>query len=388
MLARTTTLKLIAFTLIGLLVVVYTGLRYANLGRFFGASGYYVVRLDVANAGGLFTNADVTYRGVPVGRVGALTLTPGGVQADLHITTAAPPIPADLQAVVADQSAVGEQYVDLRPRTSAGPYLGNGSVIRQRDTQLPLPVTNLLVGIDDLDNSIPLGALRTADDQLGVAFRGQGGDLRQLLAGSSELTRSSAANIAQTTRLIDDSRAVLRTQQQETSALDSFAHSANVLARQLAASNADLRKLITAAPRAASQLTGLLTDNNPGLSVLIANLLTTASVTVTRGAALKELLSVLPADVAAGSTVVTAHGARFGVALTFFNPLPCTAGYGGTTYRNGLDIAPPPPVNAAARCDLPAGSGVDVRGSAHAPSGGGVPAPAKAALARLLGLSP
>jgi phospholipid/cholesterol/gamma-HCH transport system substrate-binding protein len=75
------------------------------------------------------------------------------------------------------------------------------------------------------------------------------------------------------------------------------------------------------------------------------------------------------------------------VALTFFDPLPCIAGYSGTTYRNGLD-ASPGTLNTAARCSLPASSGVDVRGSAHAPSGGGVPPAALPGLARLLGVSP
>jgi phospholipid/cholesterol/gamma-HCH transport system substrate-binding protein len=68
------------------------------------------------------------------------------------------------------------------------------------------------------------------------------------------------------------------------------------------------------------------------------------------------------------------------VALTFFNPLPCTAGYQGTKVRNGLDTAPGPAVNTNARCTSPARSGIDVRGSAHAPAPSG--------LAGLLGVAP
>ncbi|WP_279579720.1 hypothetical protein [Fodinicola feengrottensis] len=61
------------------------------------------------------------------------------------------------------------------------------------------------------------------------------------------------------------------------------------------------------------------------------------------------------------------------MAVTFFNPLPCVAGYGGTDYRNGLDTTPQAPLNTAAKCTSPASSGILVRGSAHAPYGGGVP---------------
>jgi hypothetical protein len=70
------------------------------------------------------------------------------------------------------------------------------------------------------------------------------------------------------------------------------------------ASNSDLRALIIAAPRAATQVAGLLTDNDPDLGVMLANLLTTASLTITRQSALDELLcaavALLAAALAAG----------------------------------------------------------------------------------------
>jgi len=43
----------------------------------------------------------------------------------------------------------------------------------------------------------------------------------------------------------------------------------NDLAEQLAASSSDIRNLIIAAPQAATQIAGLLTDNNPGLAVML-----------------------------------------------------------------------------------------------------------------------
>ena len=73
------------------------------------------------NAGGIYPDADVTYRGVSVGRVGAMRLTSTGIEVDLDISDSAPPIPDRLHAAVADLSAVGEQYVDLRPDASRRP---------------------------------------------------------------------------------------------------------------------------------------------------------------------------------------------------------------------------------------------------------------------------
>jgi phospholipid/cholesterol/gamma-HCH transport system substrate-binding protein len=380
MLTRGTRIKLAVFAVIAILAIGYTGFRYANLGRLLGLRGYYVVQLELADGGGIFPQADVTYRGVSVGRVGAVRLTPTGVEADLNISNSAPPIPADLRASVADLSAVGEQYVNLRPATGSGPYLTQGSVIPRRDTSLPLPVTSLLTSVNQLVTSVPLGELRTTLDNLATGFGGTGARLRSLIDGQSRFVRAAGSALPQTDTLIQDGQTVLQTQNAEAAAFRSFASSSRLLTRQLAASDADLRRLFSNGAPAATQVAGLITDNTPALGALIANLLTTAQITLTRGAALQETFSALPAAIAAGSTVITTNGARFGVALTFFNPLPCTAGYQGTKVRNGLDTAPGPAVNTNARCTSPARSGIDVRGSAHAPAPSG--------LAGLLGVAP
>jgi phospholipid/cholesterol/gamma-HCH transport system substrate-binding protein len=388
MLTRAIKLKLAAFAVLGVLVLAFTGVHYANLGRYLGLRGYYVVRLELADAGGLYPGANVTYRGLSVGRVGAMRLTSTGIEVDLDISDSAPPIPGRLQAGVADLSAVGEQYLDLRPVTSAGPYLADGSVIPQRDTELPLPVTSVLTSINALATSLPLGSLRALTNELATGFAGQGANIQALVDGNSSLARAADATLPQTITLLRDSRTVLATQIAESGALVSFGKTALLLARQLDKANGSLRELIIQAPQAAAQVANLLADSNPSLGVLIANLLTTSDVTLSRGKALDELLSALPADVAIGSTVINGKGARFGVALTFFSPLPCTAGYGGTVYRNGLDTGPGAPLNTSAGCAEPASSGIDVRGSAHAPSGGGVPPAAQPGMAQLLGVAP
>ena len=374
MLTLSTRVKVIAFVILGVVVIMYTAVRYAGLGRFIGLGGYYTVSMDLPNAGGLFPNADVTYRGVSVGRVGTMSLTANGVLVTLNISDSAPKIPSSgLQATVADLSAVGEEYVNLRPQAGAGPSLTAGSLIPQQNTQIPPPITNVLSSVNTFVTSVPQQSLRTLVTELGNAFQGQGPNLQVLLDTSSTLTRAAVQNIPQATKLISDGRIVLATQAADTAAIQSFGSSARQLASQLVSSDADLRALIGNAPQAALQLTGLLRDNNFSLSAVIANLLTTSDVTLTRQPALDEMLSALPAAIAAGSTVINSHGANFGIALTFFNPYPCTSGYGGTAYRNGLNLSPAPSTNTSARCTAPASSGINVRGSANAPSGGGVP---------------
>jgi phospholipid/cholesterol/gamma-HCH transport system substrate-binding protein len=181
MLTRATVVKNIAFLVIAVLVLGYLGVRYADLGHYVGLRGYYTVQVQLPEAGGLYEHANVTYRGVSVGRVGPIRLTDDGVRASLRIDDSAPRIPDHLQAVVASLSAVGEQYIDLRPSTDNGPYLHDGSLIAQADTHTPAPVTDLLTSVDNLTASVPLNSLRTVVDEFGQAFNGQAANLQALL---------------------------------------------------------------------------------------------------------------------------------------------------------------------------------------------------------------
>ncbi len=47
-------------------------------------------------------------------------------------------------------SAVGEQYVDLRPRTDSGPYLQDGSVIPADNATIPQAVGPVLDRVSKL----------------------------------------------------------------------------------------------------------------------------------------------------------------------------------------------------------------------------------------------
>ncbi len=370
-------LKNLAFLLVAVLALSFLGIRYADLGRYVGVADYYTVDVRLPHTGGLFTHSDVTYRGVSVGRVGPIGLTADGVVAELRIKKSAPRIPADTRAVVAGLSAVGEQYIDLRPESGGAPYLADGARIERADTQVPRPVTDVLASVDGLARSVPLDDLRTVVDELGEAFEGHGDDLQVLLDSGSDFVEAADRALPSTTRLITDGETVLRTQAEEKRAIRDFAVGAEELARALKGSDADLRRLLAVAPEAAGQVSGVLRDLDPSLGVVLANLLTTSEIAVTRQRGTEELLVKFPAAVAAGATAVDGGKLNFGMAVTFFKPLPCTAGYGATRYRNGLDLGTTPALNTGAACTAPAADGYNVRGSANAPKGGPVPEPAR-----------
>lgn len=385
MLTLGTRIKNLVFLVVGLCAVAHVGLNYADLGKYAGLADHYVIEAELAEAGGLAENADVTYRGSSVGRVGALHLTADGVVAELRIDDDAPRIPVTTQAVVANRSAIGEQYIDLRPSTASGPYLAAGAVIPRSATATPPPVTDLLTSVNALAESVPTGALRTVVDELGTALAGQGPDLRALLDETRALTAAANADVAPTRTLIDDAEHVLRTQNEEAAALASFGRDARLLAARLRASDPAFRDLVATAPDAATELRALVRDLDPAMSVLVANLLTTSELLAHRTSGLEQLLSELPAAIAAGMSVVHDGRLAFGMVTTFFEPPHCTSGYEGTRYRNGLDTSPGAPLNTAAACTEPPSSGVNVRGAANVPR---PPVPEPARAGSVLGAEP
>jgi phospholipid/cholesterol/gamma-HCH transport system substrate-binding protein len=371
MLTRTVRLQVLAFVVIALAAVAFVGANYAGLDRLFG-SGSYVVRLELEDGGGLFTNSEVTYRGVAVGRVGDMRLTDRGMEADLVLDDSAPRIPVDTKAVVANRSAIGEQFVDLQPRGDGAPFLENGAVIRKEQTTVPMPVTTLLSNLSDFNQSVPTESLRVVVDELYTAMNDTGPSLQVLLDSTMSFTDEAARHLPQTTMLITDGATVLQTQLDSSSAWRQFSNNAKLFAHELASADGDLRELIGAAPAAATQLSQLLADTNPGLPVLVANLTTTAEIFESRIAGMRQLFVYLPKAVAATSTSIRPDGANLSIVLNFWDPAPCVTGY-KTPYRPGEEVSYLP-FDASTACTLPYGDERLVRGSQNAPEGG-VPDP-------------
>lgn len=365
MIRRSVQLQLLAFLLITLVTVSVLSARYVGLyDRVVG--GQYRVSADFAQSGGIFVGSEVTYRGVTVGTVDRLRLSKDGVIVDATIHRGVT-IPKDTRAVVENRSAVGEQYLDFQPRTNAGPRLHDGDVIPRKNTAYPLRVDTLLLDLDHTVNSVDRRDLQTVVDELGTAFDGSGPDLQRLLDSGDALTRSATQALPQTVKLIDDGRIVLDTQRAGSGDIKVFAKNFADLSQTLKGSDPDLRLILDRGVVASKELDTLVKDNQGNLAALLANLITVGQVTTSRVAGIQQLLVTYPDVVAGGYTVVPGDGtAHFGLALAQDPPV-CTQGYQGTKRTDPSQVSGLPPVNTAARCTAPRGSGTTVRGAQNAP---------------------
>jgi phospholipid/cholesterol/gamma-HCH transport system substrate-binding protein len=372
MISKRTKVQLMVFALITMVGVAYVGATYARLDRLIFDDSYRVVA-HFKDSGGIFAGAGVSYRGVTVGQVGELVVTDDGVDVVLEIDDDSAEIPLDTNALVANRSAVGEQYVDLLPNTDEGPYLGENSEIEQSKTATPIPPTQLLVDLDEMVNSVNKDSLRTVVSEMGKAFNGTGEDLGQIIDTSNSFIRTANDNFEVTTSLIKDSNTVLKTQLDSASNIQSFARDLALFSDTLVDSDADLRRVIDNGSATANQLRRFLEDNQVNLGQLINNLVTTGEVTVKHLDGIEQVLVLYPYVVEGGYTVVAKdpktglYDAHFGLILQT-EPHVCTEGYDPGQIRGPEDRSDKP-MDMDAQCTEPQAQS-NARGSQHAPRAG------------------
>ena len=380
---------LILFVVLSVVGIGYIAFRYVGADSLIGL-GPYVVKVEMTDSGGIFPKAAVSYRGVEIGKVGDMRITPTGLETELEIDHDSPDVPASAIAVIANRSAVGEQYVDLEPPRDGGPYLQDGSVITADHVRTPVPVDSLLKDLNQLATSAPIPQLQTTVNELYTSFDRTGPDLQRLLDSSNTLVSTAISQIPQTTALLSSSRTVLTTQSELGPQILSFSRSLDLFTAQLKADDPNLRRLVNAAPPAATQLEGLIRETGPDLSRTLANLLTTVRIVQPRLAGVEQLLVTYPGLSAVAPSVVPGDGrVHFGLVLNVNDPPYCQNGAylhqdgngdPQTTWQRA--DAPPQggggpngffPMNTTVWCNQ--GGNIDPRGSQHAPLPNGAKRP-------------
>ncbi|MCU1693276.1 MAG: transporter substrate-binding protein [Frankiales bacterium] len=348
MITRSVKLQLLVFALLSITGMAFAGARYADLDRFFVSQGYEVAA-DFSDSGGIFTGAEVTYRGVPVGSVKELELRPDGVRVNMLLRPGTK-VPTGAKAQVGNRSAVGEQFVDLLPQRDGAPYMKKDDVIGVSDTSIPIQPTQLLTNLDELVKSVDTDDLAVVLDELGAAFDdGTGESLQRLVDAGDRLTAAATDALPETISLIRDGNTVLDTQNQTSGQFKSYARDLRSLTAQLRASDPDFRNLYAGGTRGVNELRDVLEANRTALPVLLDNLVSTAQVQQVRLPQLRSILVTYPNVVAGGFTVTPGDGtAHFGFVNGEATPV-CTDGYQTTDKRSPSETSNPTP-NLAAYC--------------------------------------
>ena len=370
MLTRFVRIQLIIFTIASIVGIIAMVMVYMQLPTLLGI-GRIAVKLELPRTGGLYEFSNVTYRGVQIGRVTDVRATRDGAVATLTLASS-PKIPADLQASVLSVSAVGEQYVDLLPRTDDGPYLHNGSVISATNATVPQKVGPMLDQVSALLDSIPKEKLRRLLDESFKGLNGSGDDLAALLDSSSVVARDFNGVADRARTLVDDARPLLDGQAASAAALRTWARSLAGVTDQLSTNDPQLRGVLQNGPGALNEVTQLLTAVKPTLPVLLANLTTVSRIAVTYHASIEQLLVLLPPYVGSVQAVGLPRNNPTGFTqgdftLTIGDPPACTVGFlPPSSWRSPSDLSDADTPDGL-YCKLPQDSPIAVRGARNYP---------------------
>lgn len=375
-LSKRVRLQLAVFGVVALLAGGSMAFYYLRLPSLLLGVGRYQVTMKLQDAASLYDNANVTYRGATVGRVTDVRLSDTGVDAVLSLQSDIK-IPADLEARVGSQTAVGELFVDLVPRSGDGAPLKNGDVIPADRTSVPPDINALLRAVNTGVQAIPRDNLKTVIDESYTAFGGLGPELSRLTRGAATLAIDARKNLPALITLIDEAKPILDTQTDTSDSIQTWAANLAQITKQLQLQDESVQGLLVNGPPAADQVRQLFDRVRPTLPILLANLVSLGEVALTYQPNLEQLLALFPIEIAGLQGAALANrntkqdykGVFLSFNLNLNVPPPCRTGYlPAQQQRSPTEVDYPPKPAGDFYCRIPQDSGLtNVRGARNLP---------------------
>ena len=233
----------------------------------------YSVYAQFKDAGGVFTNQEVTYRGITVGQVGEMKVTDDGVEIELKIDKDFDEIPKEgIEARVMFKSAVGEQFVDLLPATDEEPYLADDDIIPVEQTSIPVSTQALLSTLEAVLRGVPPEDLKGAIDALGIGLTGRGPDLATILESTATLAELFAERAPEVQSLLRNGTKVggsfVRSREDFAQAIEQLV----IVSESLSGSREDIGRLLRNSNTTSDELVQLLREHETGVNRFIREL--------------------------------------------------------------------------------------------------------------------
>ncbi len=371
---RQIVIQLLIFSLLATAALAVMVFGYMRLPALVGI-GQYRVTVDLPESGGLYPRSNVTYRGTQVGIVKSVSVTDDGVAAELSLDSGIK-IPADVEAEVHSQSAVGELYVTLLPRSGEGPVLKDGDVIPQDRTRVPTNVNAVLGATNRGLAAIPRDNLKTAVDEAYVAVGGLGPELSRLVQGGTALAIDARKNLDPLTTLIDQSKPILDTQTDTSDSIQAWASHLATITEGLKSQDAAVAGILEKGPGAADEVRALFDRLQPTLPIVLANLVSIGEVAVTYQPSLEQLIVLLPQGTATTqaigvhkrNTKQDYEGDYLTLNLNLNLPPPCTTGFLPIQQQRAPSLEDYPDRPAGdVYCRVPQDGPFNVRGARNLP---------------------
>ena len=358
--------QLIAFVILTVVSIFVLGVYYLQVPTLVGI-GQYTLKAELPASGGLYPTANVTYRGITIGRVTKVEPTEQGAEATISIASKYK-IPIDTVANVHSVSAVGEQYLDLVSSGNPGKYFSDGQTIAKGT--VPSEIGPALDTANRGLAALPADKIPVLLDETALSVGGLGPALQRLVDATQAIVGDFKNQITDVNDIIQHSGPVLDSQVNSGSAIERWARNLNTLSAQTAQNDQHVKSALTQAAPTADQVNELFSDVRDSLPQTLANLEVVFDLLKRYHAGVEQLLVFLPQGASIAQTVSAPfpRQAALDLALSINQPPPCLTGFiPASEWRSPADtsLAPlPTGTYCKIPMDTPANS---VRGSRNIP---------------------
>lgn len=270
-----------------LTLVVASGYLFIGALQVNPVATSYRVTVTLPESGGLLPNQNVTLRGVPIGRVERLDITPAGVNAVVTVDSTVA-VPASSEVRVSGLSPAGEQYIDFVAASSDGPYLRDGSVVAEKDTTVPVSLANLLAHADGALAQVDTTKLELIREELSMSDAGPQ-KLADIIDGGTFLLSTLDSVLPETTSMLRTSRVVLTLAADKNEGIGVASENLDQTFNGVNRMRDGFRRLTDQAPEALTAIDNLFVDNSDTMVQLLGNLTTTSQLLYLRVPALNAL---------------------------------------------------------------------------------------------------
>ncbi|HEY5845109.1 MAG TPA: MlaD family protein [Mycobacterium sp.] len=365
MLTRLIRLQLILFTVLTLIALIVLGWFYLRLPSVVGI-GQYELKADLPASGGLYRTANVTYRGITIGKVTDVEPTERGASATMSISDDFK-IPIDAVANVHSVSAIGEQYLDLVADGEVNQYFSPGQTITK--ATVPREIGPALDAANNGLAVLPTEKIAGLLDETSQAVGGLGPALQRLVDGTQAIVGDVKTNINDINDIIGNSGPIIDSQVNSGDAIARWAANLNGITSQTAAQDQTLRNTLANAAPTADAVNAVFSDVRESLPQTLANLEIVIDMLKRYHKGVEQTLVLLPQGASVGQAVATPfkNAATLDFSLGINQPPPCLSGFlPASEWRSPADTTTAP-LPSGTYCKIPKDAPNVVRGARNYP---------------------
>lgn len=306
---RAVVVQVVVFVVLGIVTTVL-GVRYVLGPQSLGGATMVHAHLD--DARGVGPGTSVTYRGVQVGQIDSITISPGGVGSDAVLSLdPGVQIPSGSTGKVTTATAIGILGLDIEPETDEGPYLRSGDTLSVPAGEQSLRLDELLVHMTSLIESLDADSLVALGETWGTALEGTGPELQALFENADALSRMVADRAPTIAGLLDEGLVLVDALADNTESFPGSMRAVRNVSDQLVGSRDSLVYLLDRSPEALARTEELFASTKDNFGVLMTNLVTVGEVLGPRAPSLSAGLDSLPAAMKDLTSVVEGDRGNF-----------------------------------------------------------------------------